>query len=376
MIDATAAFVLGTRPEIIKLAPVVDACSRRDVSTHVVHTGQHYSESLDAVFFRQMDLDPPDVNLGIGSGSHGEQTGEMLAGIERELQRVEPELVFVQGDTNSTMAGALAAVKLDIDVAHVEAGLRSFDREMPEEINRVVVDHVADHLFPPTGETADLLRDEGIPADRIAVTGNTIVDAVQRYDQVAAATSTVLSDLDLEPGKFDLLTAHRAENVDHRDRFEGILDGVAAAARRQQTEVVYPIHPRARDRLEEFGLDVPGPIRTVEPLDFFDFLRLESVADLVFTDSGGVQEETCILGKPCVTLRYGTERPETAFVGANCIAGRRPDDIVAGAERMRSKSGDWSPPFGDGHSAEYILDHLGFERPDRGSGPQTGVELS
>jgi UDP-N-acetylglucosamine 2-epimerase (non-hydrolysing) len=159
-----------------------------------------------------------------------------------------------------------------------------------------------------------------------------------------AATSTVLSDLDLRPGEFDLLTAHRAENVDNHDRFESNFEGVATATNRGQTEVVYPIHPRAQDRLDEFGVDVPDPIRTVEPLDFFDFLRLKSTTELAFTDSGGVQEETRILGTPCVTLRYGTERPETAFVGANCIAGRRPDAIVAGAEIMRSKSGDWSPP--------------------------------
>lgn len=370
MTNATAAFVLGTRPEIIKLAPVIQACDRRDVSTLVIHTGQHYSDSLDTVFFRQLDLAPPDVNLGVGSGSHGEQTGEMVMGIEQHLTEAEPDVLFVQGDTNSTLAGALAASKLDIEVAHIEAGLRSYDRDMPEERNRIIIDHAVDHLYPPTEKTADLLRDEGISDDRITVTGNTVVDAVRTYDKTAASLSTILADLDIAPGEFDLLTAHRAENVDDRDRFANILFGVAAAATRRDNEIIYPVHPRAEERLEAFDLSVPDCIRTIEPLDFFDFLRLESTASLVFTDSGGVQEETCILGTPCVTLRNGTERPETVFAGANCIVGHRPDDIVAGARQMRAKGGEWDPPFGDGHAAEYILDDLGLDGPRRTSQPK------
>jgi UDP-N-acetylglucosamine 2-epimerase (non-hydrolysing) len=361
MTEATAAFVLGTRPEIIKLAPVIKACDHRGVPSLVIHTGQHYSESLDTVFFHQLDLDPPDINLGVGSGSHGEQTGEMVIGIEQHLTKADPDMLFVQGDTNSTLAGALAASKLDIDVAHIEAGLRSYDRDMPEERNRIIIDHAVDHLYPPTEKAANLLRDEGISEDRITVTGNTVVDAITAYDKKASSLSTILADLDVTPGEFDLLTAHRAENVDERDRFANILFGVAAGATHHDNEVIYPVHPRAKDRLEEFDLSVPDCIRTIEPLDFFDFLRLESTASLVFTDSGGVQEETCVLGTPCVTLRNGTERPETVFVGANCIVGHRPDDIVAGARQMRSKSGDWDPPFGDGNASEYILDDLGLE---------------
>lgn len=361
MTEATVGFVLGTRPEIIKLAPVIDACGRRNISTFVIHTGQHYSESLDEVFFHQLDLDLPDVNLNVGSGSHGRQTGEMLIGIEQHLLDVDPDVLLVQGDTNSTLAGALAASKLDIECAHVEAGLRSFDRDMPEELNRTMVDHTVDHLYPPTEETASLLRREGIPEDRIEVAGNTIVDAVRAYDERAAATSNILSELGLAAGDFDLLTAHRAENVDERHEFKSILEGVGAAAREQAMEVIYPVHPRARDRLDEFDLSIPEPIRAIEPLDFFDFLRLESTASLVFTDSGGVQEESCILGTPCVTIRYGTERPETAFVGANCVAGTQPEDIRAGARQVRGKPGTWNSPFGDGRASEYILDDLGFE---------------
>ena len=352
------AFVLGTRPEIIKTAPVIEECERRGLETFVLHTGQHYSESLDGVFFENLELDPPDENLGVGSGDHGEQTGAMLAGVEAHLQRTDPDVVIVQGDTNSTLAGGLAGAKLDAAVAHVEAGLRSFDREMPEETNRVVVDHLADYLFPPTDETAQLLRDEGLPEDRITVTGNTIVDAVTAYDDVAAETSDVLRELGLDAGEFALMTAHRAETVDDADTFENVLTAVARAAEQFDYPVVYPVHPRARERIEEFGLAVPPTIRLVDPLDFFDFLRLESTAGLVFTDSGGVQEECCILGTPCVTLRYGTERPETAFVGANVVAGHRQVDIITGAVRMYGKDGDWPTPFGDGDAAARIVNEL------------------
>jgi UDP-N-acetylglucosamine 2-epimerase (non-hydrolysing) len=365
MTDRDVVFVIGTRPEIIKTAPVIEECQRRGLSKAVIHTGQHYSESLDNVFFDQLDLDPPDVNLEIGSGKHGAQTGQMLAGVEKQLEVYDPETVLVQGDTNSTLAGALAATKLDIDVAHIEAGLRSFDRTMPEETNRVIVDHVADYLYPPTEENAHRLRDEGLPTDRITVTGNTIVDAVTTYDEIAATTSTVLADLGIEPDEFALLTAHRAETVDKRDSFESILQGVAHAAERLDTKVIYPVHPRAQDRLDKFGLTIPENIRTIDPLAFFDFLRLESAAALAFTDSGGVQEETCILGTPCVTLRYGTERPGTATVGANCIAGHDPVDIVDAAITMSGKTGDWEAPFGDGDASKHILSALPLETSER-----------
>lgn len=360
MTGVDAAFVFGTRPEFIKVAPVLAECRRRGLATYVIHTGQHYSASLDDVFFEQLDLSEPDVNLNIGSGDHGAQTGAMLAGIERHLRDRDPDVVVVQGDTNSTLAGALAATKLGLEVAHVEAGLRSFDRDMPEEINRVVVDHVADHLFPPTEEMAALLRDEGIPEDRITVTGNTIVDAVTDNRAVAERTSTILADLGLAAGEFALLTAHRAETVDDPESFASVLEGVSAAAERLGLEVVYPVHPRASDRLESFDLEVPRGVRLVEPVDFFEFLRLEDAAALAFTDSGGVQEETCILGTPCVTLRYGTERPETVYVGANCVAGHDPAEIVAAATSMRNKAADWEVPFGDGDAAERILDALAY----------------
>lgn len=351
------AFVLGTRPEIIKLSPLVRACLEREIPHTVVHTGQHYSESLDSVFFEQLELPAPTHNLEVGSGRHGEQTAAMLRGIESILEAERPDHVVVQGDTNSALAGALAACKRPASLAHVEAGLRCFDREMPEEVNRVLVDHAADYCFAPTDESARLLEAEGID-DRVRVTGNTIVDAVDEHLAIAAEKSTVLETYDLEPDEFYLLTAHRAENVDDPDRFAGILEGVGAVADRTDREVVYPIHPRARENLEAFDLSVPEPIRLVEPLDFLDFLTLESRARLAITDSGGVQEETCVLETPCVTVRDSTERPETVDIGANRLVGTDPDRIVAGAEAMLDRSPTWTNPFGDGDAAERILDAL------------------
>ncbi|ELZ84755.1 UDP-N-acetylglucosamine 2-epimerase [Haloferax elongans ATCC BAA-1513] len=353
----SVAIVLGTRPEIIKFAPIIDACERRGVRCLIIHTGQHYSPDLDSVFFEELELPEPDYNLGVGSGSHGVQTGTMLASIESVFLDEAPDVVLVQGDTNSTLAGALAAVKLGIPVGHVEAGLRSYDREMPEEINRVVVDHVADFCFPPTPDAADILETEHVPGS-IHVTGNTIVDAIHSYRDVAARKSDVLDRLGLEPGEFYLLTAHRAENVDDAERFASMLDGVARVVESTGREAIYPIHPRSKARLVEFDIEVPAGIRVVEPLPFLDFLRLESTTALAFTDSGGVQEETCILGVPCVTMRYSTERPETVHVGANCVAGTDAADIVDAAEIMLGKDGSWPIPFGGGDAAERIMDAL------------------
>ncbi len=365
------AFVLGTRPEIIKTAPVIREYERRNTPTALIHTGQHYSEQLDDVFFEQLRLPSPHVNLDIGSESHGNQTGEMLAKIEEQLLDIEPEIVFVQGDTNSALAGALAGSKLDTAVAHIEAGLRSFDREMPEETNRVIADHIADYLFAPTQSAAKQLRREDISDARITVTGNTIADAVGQYSTLAVNQSTVLDRLSVDPGEFCLLTAHRAENVDNPDQFQSILNGVHRYVRQTGQDVIYPIHPRAKANLSEYNIPVPDTIRLVDPLDFFDFLRLESQAELVFTDSGGVQEETCILGTPCVTTRYTTERPETVHVGANCLAGLSSGEIVTAAEQMASKRGAWESPFGDGRAAERILATI--ERNQQRSPPEKAV---
>ena len=354
--DTRIAIILGTRPEIIKLSPILRVCDRRDVPYTLVHTGQHYSDELDSVFFERLGLPEPDYHLGVGSGTHGEQTAEMLTGIEEIVTEEDIDVVVVQGDTNSVLAGAIATSKLDAELGHVEAGLRSFDREMPEEINRILTDHTGDYLFAPTEESADLLRDEGIDESRIYVTGNTIVDAVEANRSLAAQKSAVLDEYDLTAGGFILMTAHRAENVDNRDRLVNILTGIDRIASELDQPVVYPIHPRTRERIEEFDVSVPETIRLIEPLDFLDFLRLEDTASLVVTDSGGVQEETCILQTPCVTVRDSTERPETVSVGANTVVGTVPDDIVEGARTQLSKPTNWEAPFGDGKAAERILD--------------------
>jgi UDP-N-acetylglucosamine 2-epimerase (non-hydrolysing) len=356
--ETQLAIVLGTRPEIIKLAPVVRACEDRNVDYTLIHTGQHYSDELDSVFFERLELPVPDYHLGVGSGQQGEQTAAILVGVEEVLLDEAPDVVVVQGDTNSVLAGAIATSKLDMELAHVEAGLRSFDHEMPEEINRILTDHVGDYLFAPTEESADLLRNEGIDEDRIHVTGNTIVDAVRANRDIAVEKSTVFEDHSLRPGAYILMTAHRAENVDDPDRLAAILEGVNRVGSELAFPVVYPVHPRTRDRLDEFNVTVPESITLIEPVDFLDFLRLEDEAALVVTDSGGVQEETCILGTPCVTVRDSTERPETVSVGANIVVGTDPESIVDGALQQLDVTTDWTAPFGDGTATERILDRI------------------
>lgn len=364
-------FVLGTRPEIIKLAPVIRACETAGIEYDVLHTGQHYSDRLDGVFFETLELPPPDHNLGVGSSTHAEQTGEMVRRVGEVVREVDPESVLVQGDTNSALAGGLVASKLDTTLGHVEAGLRSYDRDMPEEINRVLVDHAADLLFAPTDDAAANLRGEGIPDRRVAVTGNTVVDAVQRHARLALEKSDVLGDLGLEGGSFALMTAHRPANVDDPARFAGLLDGVAEYAGVADVPVVYPIHPRSEKRLAEHDLSVPDRVQCVEPLDYLDFLRLEQAAQVVFTDSGGVQEETCVLGTPCVTVRESTERPETLAVGSNVLADPTPNSIVGSAFDVRSGPDDWQAPFGDGDAAARILDRL--DVPIRDLAPEAEV---
>jgi UDP-N-acetylglucosamine 2-epimerase (non-hydrolysing) len=351
--------ILGTRPEIIKCAPIVKECERRDYPCTVVHTGQHYSERLDSVFFDQLDLPKPDYDLGVGSRPHGQQTGTLITQLEPIIEDERPDAVLVQGDTNSMLAGTIAACKLDPTLGHVEAGLRSFDREMPEELNRTLADHAADCLFAPTAESERLLREEGLPEDRIYVTGNTIVDAVHRHADIATERSDVLDDHDLSSFRYAVLTAHRAENVDDPERFGAILDGVGRFAAERDVPCLYPVHPRARKRIEEFDIAVPERIELVDSLAYLDFLRLEDEALVVFTDSGGVQEESCILGTRCVTVRDSTERPETLSVGANHLVGTDPDEIVAGAREMLDRPVDWDCPFGDGTAAENILDIVG-----------------
>jgi UDP-N-acetylglucosamine 2-epimerase (non-hydrolysing) len=351
------AVVLGTRPEIIKFSPVIRECERLGLNYFILHTGQHYSYSMDRVFFEQLELLEAKYNLDVGSGSHGEQTGKMLMGVEKVLLREKPTIVLVEGDTNTVLAGALAAVKLGVKVGHVEAGLRSYDRQMPEEINRVLADHCSDLLFAPTEKSRQTLLGEGISCEKIFVTGNTIVDAVHQNLDIAKRKVNVLEELDVEADGYFLVTVHRQENVDNEKRFRGILEGLELVNKEFGLPVLYPIHPRARKQLKAFGIAVNG-VRIVDPLDYLSFLMLESNARLVLTDSGGVQEETCILGVPCVTLRYNTERPETLEVGSNVLAGTEPGEIVKKVDFMLNKGRGWPNPFGDGKAGQRIVELL------------------
>jgi UDP-N-acetylglucosamine 2-epimerase (non-hydrolysing) len=348
------AIVLGTRPEIIKLSPIIRECERRKLDYCIVHTGQHYSYEMDRIFFDELKLPLPGYHLDVGSGSHGRQTGKMLAGIEDILAKEAPDMVYVQGDTNTVLAGALAAAKLHIRIGHVEAGLRSFDRSMPEEINRVMTDHISNLLFAPTRASKELLLKEGIPEGRIFVTGNTIVDAVR--ENLRLAGRQLPRKLDLSPKSYLLSTLHRQENVDDRGRLREIFKGLGLVSDEAGLPVVLPVHPRTRKMIDAFGLEMPENIRLSEPVGFLEFLEAESNARLVLTDSGGVQEECCILGVPCVTLRENTERPETVLAGANVIAGYRSDRILQSAKKMMAAGSRWHNPFGDGTAGRQIID--------------------
>ena len=338
------------------MSPVIRELEKRELDYFVLHTGQHYSYEMDRVFFDELSLPSVKYNLDVGSGSQAEQTGRILVGVEKVLLEEKPGVVLVEGDTNSVMAGALAAAKLHVPVGHVEAGLRSFDRSMPEEINRVVADHVSDYLFAPTETSRRNLLNEGISNENIYVTGNTVVDAVDQNLELSRRVD-VLSRYGLEKGAFFLAPLHRAENVDSETRLGKILGGLRRVRDRYSLPILFPAHPRTRKMIDYFGFNL-GDVSLVEPVSYLDFLGLESEAKLVLTDSGGVQEETCILGVPCVTLRDNTERPETVEVGSNIVSGVEEASILSAVEAMLRRDRGWRNPFGDGCAGERILNIL------------------
>lgn len=339
--------IVGARPQFIKAAPVSEALSRAGHREILVHTGQHYDYGMSRVFFEEMGIPEPAVNLEVGSASHGKQTGEMLMGIEQVLQHEAPDWTLVYGDTNSTLAGALAAVKLRIRLAHVESGLRSFNRDMPEEHNRVLADHCADLLLCPTATAVRNLEAEGIRAG-IELVGDTMYDAALRF----AGRSRVIHNLGLEPQGFFLATVHRPYNTDHPN----VLKSLLQAFGRLRETVVFPVHPRTRERLN--GAASPPNVRCIDPVGYLDMLALEQNARLILTDSGGVQKEAYFFGVPCLTLRPETEWVETVEAGWNVVVGSDPDTIVAAADRQ------WPggrPPeiFGAGDAADRIAATLG-----------------
>jgi len=349
--------VVGTRPEIIKMAPVVRACAERQVPYLLLHTGQHYSYEMDGVFFEELGLPVPHANLEVGSGTQAYQVGAIVSGIAPIFERERPEWVLVEGDTNSVLAAALAAQKLGLHVGHVEAGLRSYDRGMPEEINRILTDHLSDHLYAPTERSKRTLLGEGIAESRILVTGNTVVDELLRQRPRAEATG-VATRFGVTPRRYAVATVHRAENTDHEARLRGIVAGLSEVASATGLEILCAVHPRTTKRLQEMSLAWGAGVRALPPLPYLDFLGLHAQAALTLTDSGGLQEEACCLGVPCVTLRDNTERPESVDVGANVLVGADTARIVAGAREMLARTNGWTNPFGDGRAAHHIVDAL------------------
>ncbi|SES77407.1 UDP-N-acetylglucosamine 2-epimerase (non-hydrolysing) [Methanococcoides vulcani] len=351
------AIVLGTRPEIIKMSPIIRECEKQGLDYYILHTGQHYSHEMDRVFFEDLELPQPTYNLDVGSGMHGEQTGKMLAGIEQILLKDTPDVVLVQGDTNTVLAGALAASKLHIKVGHVEAGLRSFNRDMPEEINRIMADHISDYLFAPTENSRQYLLNEGIPDEKIHITGNTVVDAVFQNLEIAKRKTNVLEKFGVEQKGYFLTTIHRAENVDNKERLQSILNAFEQIHSKYELPMIFPAHPRTVKMMENFDLTAPEGTQIVEPVGYLDFLQLENGAKLIITDSGGLQEEACIHGVPCVTLRDNTERPETVEVGSNVVAGIGAN-IMDAVETMIKKNSDWTNPYGNGTAGELTIKKL------------------
>ena len=355
--------VVGARPNFMKVAPIVAIMKRRPTqfAPLIVHTGQHYDAAMSDAFFRDLDLPQPNVYLGAGSGSHAAQTAAVMERFEPVILEHQPDWVLVVGDVNSTLAATLVSVKLGVRVAHVEAGLRSRDRTMPEEINRLLTDQVADLLFTPSEDANENLRAEGIPPERIRLVGNVMIDSLLKHLEQAKA-STIQKDLELKGQDYAVLTLHRPSNVDRTETFTRIVASLEAIS--QRVRVIFPVHPRTRKMIADFGLEeriVNAGLRLIEPLGYLDFLSLLSAARLVLTDSGGIQEETTVLGIPCLTLRENTERPITVAQGTNTVVGTDPQRIAnaAFAALDQDQPGNHRiPPLWDGHTAERIVEAL------------------
>lgn len=352
--------IVGTRPEIIKMASVVRACEKKGIDYLLIHTGQHYSYEMDKIFFQDLELPKVDYNLDVGSGTHATQTAKILSRVEKILITEncgKKDIVLVEGDTNTVLASSLAAAKLHIKVGHVEAGLRSYFREMPEEINRILTDHISDYLFAPTKNAKKNLLKEGIQEEKIFVTGNTIVDSV--YQNLELAEEKIgnkpFEELNIEKGKYFLLTVHRQENVDVKERMEGVIRGLNLISKKYNLPIIFPVHPRTKKMVEKFGLKFNENVKLIQPTGYLEFLQLECNAKLILTDSGGIQEEACILKVPCVTLRDNTERPETIEVGGNVLAGCDPEKIYESVNLMINKNRNWKNPFGDGKAGARII---------------------
>ncbi len=346
--------VAGARPNFMKVAPVLWEAERRGIDVTLVHSGQHYDHNMSDVFFQDLGIREPDVNLGVGSGTQSEQTAGVMVAFEQALGARDVDVVVVVGDVNSTVACSLVAAKLGIRVAHVEAGLRSRDWDMPEEINRVVTDRLSDFLFAPSADGVANLRAEGYRDDQIHLVGNVMVDTLLANLDRARERST-LRDLGVAAGGYGLVTLHRPSNVDDPAVFAGIAEALGAVA--SQLPLIFPIHPRTRPMLEQFALD--DSITLIDPAGYLDFIALQDGARLVLTDSGGVQEETTMLGVPCLTLRENTERPITVTEGSNRVVGTDPATIVEAATAALASEDDHPrPELWDGAASARIIDAL------------------
>ncbi|HWO35954.1 MAG TPA: UDP-N-acetylglucosamine 2-epimerase (non-hydrolyzing) [Candidatus Acidoferrum sp.] len=345
--------VVGARPNFMKAAPVMRALNEhRDVRQSLVHTGQHYDSNMSDVFFSQLDIPAPDVNLEVGSGSHARQTAEIMSRIEPVLLERKPDVVLVYGDVNSTVAAALVCSKLLIRIAHIEAGLRSFDRSMPEEINRIVTDRLADLLFTPSADGDQNLRAEGVEVGKIHLVGNVMIDSLIRL-----LPSAMTSPKDGLPNQYALVTLHRPSNVDDSATLKGILEALLEVS--AQFHVIFPVHPRTRQRMAVLGMNATN-LHLLEPLPYIEFLALQRGSKVVITDSGGIQEETTYLGVPCLTLRNNTERPITVDLGTNVLVGQEVGKLRSELAKIlegNAKSGV-IPPLWDGHAGERIAEIL------------------
>ncbi|WP_373031385.1 non-hydrolyzing UDP-N-acetylglucosamine 2-epimerase [Sulfurovum sp.] len=364
------AVLIGTRPGIIKMAPIVHELDRQNIPRLIIHTGQHYSLNMDKDIMRDVGLDKADHQITRPDDciSHAEQTAYMLVKIEEILLEQKPDVLLVCGDANTNLAGALAARKIHVKVGHVEAGLRSFDWRMPEEHNRIIIDHISEYLFAPTSLSREHLVRDGVRGD-IFVVGNTIVDATLEHARIARETQAPFV-LEMTGGQpFCLLTLHREENVDNNAVVSGIISSLEHIANVSSKQIIFPLHPRTKKRFEEFGLfakisGIKG-LKIVEPLGYLNFIAMLEKASAVFTDSGGIQEESCILQVPCLTLRTSTERPETIDVGANRLAGTDPEKIISVFNEMMSEKSEkkWPNPYGDGQTSRRIVETCLFGKP-------------
>jgi UDP-N-acetylglucosamine 2-epimerase (non-hydrolysing) len=339
----------------MKMAPVVQEMQRRRLPHLLVHTGQHYDRQMSDIFFEELGMPAPDISLGVGSGSHGEQTAKIMIAFEQVCNQQKFELVVVGGDVNSTLACALVAAKLNIPVAHVEAGLRSFDRSMPEEINRVLTDHLAELLFTTEEDARKNLQAEGIPERYIHFVGNCMVDTLLK-NLDTAVTRSPWEAFGLKPQSYALLTLHRPANVDDKEQLTSLLAAIGEAS--QSIPFIFPVHPRTRERLAKWGIPVASSMILTEPLPYLSFLGLMARSSLVLTDSGGIQEETTILQVPCLTLRPNTERPVTISLGTNRLVGANPEDIKQAVAVTLEKGcpGGQRPPLWDGKASLRIVD--------------------